>query len=309
VASTEARIARAPGRALPDTPSTRSPAFPAQLTGILAVAALRALRRLPLPFARFLLSPGPLLHRLLRRRQRARLRACFAAAPFAGLSEGPYYRRRLDLLLRGLRSHGRPVTEAFPRVRVEGGERYRAALASGRPVALLGLHAGPFELLHRIPEAPEGRPFRILTAPAFAPALTRFMAEGREGPGKRILWVGGTGGRGLEKGLRETAERGGVLALMVDQHPGGADVGRLELWDRIRVPWPERLLAFLHGRGFVLLPLAARLEPGGGAEVRIYEPLPGPEAEHVRAFLETAIGAAPEQWNWSYPKIEPSPGA
>lgn len=276
-----------------------------EAAGAACVALLRILRRLPSRWSIAMLRPWLPLYAVARAGHVRRLRACFAAAPFAiGLTA--YYRARLGILARGLRAHGRPPGAGA--YREEGRRHYEDALASGRPVALLGLHAGPFELLHKAPPAPAGRPFRILTAPAFARALTRFMAEGRESGGKSVLWVGGIGDRGLERGLRDTAAAKGVLALMVDQHPGGAQaVSTLDLWDRIRVPWPERLLAFLAAKEFVLLPVSARYEGDGVAAIRYHEPLETPSVGAVRGFLEAAIAEAPEQWNWSYPKVVPSP--
>jgi lauroyl/myristoyl acyltransferase len=229
------------------------------------------------------------------------------ASPFAErLSLQGYYRLRLRLLLHGLRAHGRTVTAAFPRIDAQGEDFYAGALASGRPIALLGLHAGPWELLHRLPRAPAHRPFAIATAPAFAPALTAYMAEGREGDGKRILWVGVAGPKGLESGLREILMSKGVLALMVDQVPGPeADREYLELWGSIRTPYPGRLLRFLEARGCVFVPVSVRLERKT-VVLRYHGAWDAAGPEQVRGFLEESIAAAPDQWNWSYPKVAPA---
>jgi lauroyl/myristoyl acyltransferase len=308
---------------LSSPPSTFSPAWPAwpvRAAGALAVPLLRALGAIPVARARAILSPALPLYPWLRRRHAARLRACFSVSPFGEtLGLRAYYRSRLALLLAGLRAHGRPVTAAFPHPRVEGEAAYARALASGRPVVLLGLHAGPWELSHRLPAAPADRPFAILTAPAFAPALTAFMAAGRERDGKRILWVGGDGDRGLETGLRSILDSRGVLAMMADQHPGPAEACEfLRLWGKIRSPYPGRLLRFLGSRGCVFVPVSARREAGASTAGGVGT-APGSDAavltfhgtwdeagpERVRTFLEAAIAAAPDQWNWSYPKVVP----
>lgn len=292
--------------AIERAPSSSPPSLPVGAAGALAVGLLRGLGWLPAPLSLALLAPGLLPYRLLRRRHAARLRACFAASPFgARLSLSGYYRRRLALLLSGLRAHGRPVTAAFPRVETEGEGFYAGALASGRPVVLLGLHAGPWELLHRLPSSPVGRPFAIATAPAFAPALTAFMAEGREREGKRILWTGDVGAKGLLTGLREILDAKGVLALMADQVPGPAHASEyLELWGRIRCPYPGRLLRFLEERDCLFVPVSIR-SADGAAELRYHGAWEDAGPERVRAFLEEAIASAPDQWNWSYPKIAP----
>jgi lauroyl/myristoyl acyltransferase len=320
--------------------------FAIAAAGRVCVACLSALRRLPSGVTGRLLSPALRLYPLLRPRHAARLKACFAAAPLRGpLSLRDYYSTRLRLMLRGLAFHGKPFPAAAPgaetgksdrqagadlaasahewtpelRVIVYGERHYREALERNQPIALIGLHAGMVELLHRIPEAPEGRPFLILTAPAFSPPLTRFMARGREMEGKRILWVGKSeargGQRGLEQGLRSVIASKGVLALMADQHPGPADECEyLMLWDRVRVPWPARLIRFLAAQGFQCLPVSTRMMredaatgpegPMATARFEFHPVLPQADAEGIRAFLEKAIAEAPEQWNWSYPKVD-----
>jgi len=195
----------------------------------------------------------------------------------------------------------------FPRVVTEGGDFFAGAIASGRPVVLLGLHAGPWELLHRLPGAATGFPFAIATAPAFAPALTAFMAEGREREGKRILWTGSVGAKGLPAGLREILDAKGVLAFMVDQVPGPPETSEyLELWGRIRCPYPGRLLRFLEARDCLFVPISVK-SSNGVAELRYHGVWETADPDRVRAFLEEAIAAAPDQWNWSYPKIAPRP--
>lgn len=248
---------------------------------------------------------APLLkaYPLLRPAHVRRLRACFAAAPAEfGLNVAAYYRMRMDLMLRGLRMHG----GALPYCRIEGREHLEEALSWGRPVVLLGLHGGPLELLHRIPEMQEGKPFLIVTAPAFAPALTRYMARGRERDGKRILWTGGDGERGIENGLRACLAGNGMLALMADQHPGAEDESEfLELWGRIRVPYPGRMLRFLAKRTCRFVPVSVRLAMDGVPEFRYHPANSDATPRKIREFLEDAIADAPDQWNWSYPKIHP----
>jgi lauroyl/myristoyl acyltransferase len=186
---------------------------------------------------------------------------------------------------------------------LEGLEHYRKALESGRPVALVGLHAGMVERLHRLPPAAPGKPFFILTAPAFSAPLTAFMARGRELDGKRILWIGGKGDRGLEAGLRSVIAGKGVLALMADQHPGPAgECETLSLWGNVQVPYPARMFRFLEGQGFLFVPVSTRLLRDGSAPVRFHPSFDAADPERIRGFLEQAIAEAPDQWNWSYPK-------
>ena len=265
---------------------------------------LRVLRRLPLPLTLALARPALSLYPRLRPAHARRLRARFAASPFRELDLKGYYRARLELMLRGLRAHGRELPPGSLG-EVAGSGHYRAALASGRPVALLGLHLGVVELLHRVPPA-GGRPFVIVTAPAFSPALTAYLARGREREGKRVAVNGAAA-----PGLRAVLRRNGVLALMADQYPGRAE-DYLELWGgRLRVPYARRLLALLLREGAWLLPVSTRLERDGRSSFRFHagwggaDAAPGALETRLARFLEEAVAAAPEQWNWSYPKIRP----
>lgn len=275
--------------------------FPRLLAGRLAAAVLGILRDTPLPVSRALLSPWLGAYPRLRPAHARRLVSLFAASPFAAsLSLGAYYRRRLDLALASLRLHGRPLDRAS--VRVEGGDFYREAVASGRPVALMGLHMGVVELLHRLPEASAGRPFRIVTAGGFAGTLSDFLREGREVEGKTIL-----SNHTLARGLRGVIQANGVLAFMADQVPGEPE-DWMTLWGTVEIPWPRRLIGFLHGQGCAVLPVSTWVAEDGAWVYRYYAPWAeapigeNPESR-VRAFLEASIAQAPDQWNWSYPKL------
>ncbi|MEO6094599.1 MAG: hypothetical protein ABIW76_02620 [Fibrobacteria bacterium] len=299
-----------------------SGAFPKPATaaaGQLAVFLISLVRRMPARVTRQLLWPALKVYPLLRPGHVSRLKARFAACPFPSLTPGTYYAARLDLMIRGLKLHGSPI----PPILEDGTAHYREALIANRPIALIGLHAGLLELQHRVPEAPKARPFYILTAPAFSPPLTAFMAQGRERDGKRILWIGKGGkgygqgpggvealgknlGKSLGNGLRALLGSNGVLALMADQHPGPAEACEyLHLWGAIRVPWPARLLRFLDSKGVICLPVSTRIDYDGNVRFTYHPPL-RPDAESIRAYLETSIAQSPEQWNWSYPKITPS---
>jgi lauroyl/myristoyl acyltransferase len=292
--------------------------------GHACVFILTALGSLPPKATRIFLSPFLFLYPRLRPAHCARLSARFAASPFRGdLEPARYYAMRLRLLLSGLCAHVRRTAAdgaaTVADLEPEGWETYLAALASDRPIALIGLHAGPWEELHRVPPAREGRPFLILTAPAFSPPLTAFMAKGRESGGKSIIWIGSDGKRGLAAGIRAVQSGRGILALMADQHPDPGEEEWLSLWDRIRIPYPARLLRSLAAHDFLFMPVSIRISAEGTPLYRFHSPwdsrdIAGESADigsmalaaKVRDFLETAIAVAPDQWNWSYPKIRPA---
>jgi lauroyl/myristoyl acyltransferase len=267
-------------------------------TGWAATAFLRVLGRWPLPMA---LALGRVLLPLyfpFRRATRARLRALRISCP-------AYYRMRLRLALLSLRHLlGRPDGLE---VRVEGQELYAAAQATGRPILLLGWHQGPVELLHRVPSRSTERPFFVMTAGAFSPALAQLMAKGRaEGRASEAE----RGAKAVIRpdslsGLRAWERDKGVLAVMVDQVRG-----RPEEWLSFRAgpratahaPWPKRLLEWVLERRPEVLVVSARLE-GNSVRFRYEAVDPNAPKEDVAAKIEAALARAPAQYNWSYPKM------
>ena len=183
--------------------------------GRLAVAVLKLLAKLPIPLAHGIgLSLIP-FYLLLRPRMWRRLRtvppsdALVAEFPFA------YYSVRLRLVLLSLR-HLLKRPDGCVHI-VENEDLYHAALATGKPVVLLGWHQGPVELLHLVPHADPvaaGRTKVLMTAGAFSPALAAFMRAGRAVDGKEIARPGDL------HALRRWERNKGVLAVMIDQAPG-----------------------------------------------------------------------------------------
>ncbi len=297
-----------------------------RVAGFFCLAALKLLRHLPTNFLHSIFKWTLPAYFWIRRGQANRLRKCFVASTFSNeLTLQSYYRMRLRLFLIELRQHGRPFEPGL--VTIKGDSHYRLALASERPVVLLGIHAGLLERLHQVPEPPKGRPFLILTARAFANALSEFMASGRKRDGKDIIWMGShrytnpLAGQHLAAGLRLILKKNGVLAIMVDQNPR-PELGQdfLMLWDKISIAYPARLLEFLNRKNCLFLPVSTFLQ-SDGTSVFTFHPAWNPIGEkkgksspeildrinlqhRLRGFIESAIFQAPQQWNWSYPKIQ-----
>jgi lauroyl/myristoyl acyltransferase len=216
-----------------------------------------------------------------------------------------YYRMRLRLTLLSLKHLlGRPDGCALE---VEGREHFHSALKSGKPVVVVGWHQGPVELLHQVPQAdariaePSGtRPFFLLTAKAFAPALTRLMKAGRAGERKEILHPGSLAG------LKRWEQEKGILALMTDQVPGKPEEWLAPLDGGAHIPFPGRLLDWIAARDAAFLIVSARLEKRNRVVFR-YVPAESRLLREDLAFhLDRTLRAYPEQYNWSYPKIRVS---
>ena len=263
------------------------------LAGWLAVAALKFLSQFPPHWIVAMGTPWLPFYALCRPSIRQRLGRL--PHPLTSLA---YYRMRLRLAalsLRHLTGHENDVP-----VRVKGEEHYHAALATGKPVALLGWHQGPVELLHRIPSIPEnGRPFFIFTAGGFAPRLTQLLRRGRKQSGKQIVSP-----ESQHAALRSWARQSGVLAVMMDQVPGRPR-DWLSLWNgKVELPCPRNLMDWLSERNAVCLAVSTKLEEDGSI-VFEYQPVQ-PDEKNLGLLIEKAIAAAPEQYNWSYPKIRVS---
>ena len=305
-------------------PKIKTHSLLTRATGHFCVTVLRMLSHVPPPMVETLLGHLLPIYIHFRRRHIQRLTARFQASPFkATLGIRSYYQMRLHLILRALQYHGRRLP--YQDHLITGLGNYTQALASEQPVVLIGLHSGDYELLHRIPQSPPNRPFFILTAPAFAPALSAYMAKGRKLDGKinlsnkketqpnRISGASQSFGSGIKTMLKSK----GILAIMSDQDPTPLQsVATLKLWGRIEVPYPERLFEFLISKKIFFLPVSTRVLANGQSSFTFHAKWELAERTTQNAtsqsvtlktklcsFLESAIESAPEQWNWSYPKI------
>ncbi len=267
--------------------------------GFVAAGFLRGLSRLPPRIVVKVGSPLLPVYRFFRPHWRRRWSDLSRAVPLAWPSLAQYYRMRLRLATLALRQltghvHDQPI-------RCIGAGHYHAALASGRPLALVGWHQGPVELLHRLPQAPaDGRPFLVLTASAFAAPLTRFLAAGRRQPGKQVVLESA-----LHSSLRAWVRHRGVLAFMADQIPGQPR-DFFTLWGSLRLPYAAALVEFCARHQAMVLPVHTRLDRNEvifeiGAPLNA--PAPSALKEGLQRAMEKALAEAPDQYNWSYRKI------
>lgn len=308
--------------------------------GHFCVTVLRVLRWLPVDFSYSALKLFLPIYPFLRIRRANRLQNIlqkfWKSTPFqstASIQQNSlkkYYQTRLKLLLLNLHVHGRAVNHR--NVHVTRKENYNLALTQNRPILLLGLHQGVLEYLHKIPAKPANRPFYILTAPAFAPSLSQFMASGRSLDGKQIIWDRNLSvtdsaqekeksGLSFSNGIREIIKHKGVLAMMADQIRTtgnellkiGEAENTIRLFNMIEIPSSIQLLKYLVEKDFLILPVSTFLMSDGISkftfnpawnltEIKNTENLESEIRSKLKIFLEAAISSAPEQWNWSYPK-------
>ncbi len=289
---------------------------PRLLAGHLAVAVLTLIARLPLGITRFIGTALLPLYLPFRPRTRAKLmRYCPQVGPLR------YYRTRLQLALLSIRHATQRPDHCLHHV--ENPHAFDDALATQRPVVLLGWHQGPVELLHKIPASQLDRTrtrmggrrgFHLMTASAFSPPLADWMASGRRG-GHRVPTRVIRPNDSLA--LREWVRTRGVLAVMIDQVPGiPEDV--LVLGNGMpAVPWPRRLMEWVIAQEVEILVVTALWKPSDGTHAQTvrfrYQGVSPARSTHeavkqrVGVLMSDALARAPEQYNWSYGKIESPP--
>jgi lauroyl/myristoyl acyltransferase len=187
-------------------------------------------------------------------------------------------------------------------------------------VVLLGWHQGPVKLLHGIPadgalraerrEAGSGSkngntPFAqfqapdlfVMTASAFSPELADWMARGRNASGVTVIRPDDT------PALRTWVKSNGVLAVMTDQVPGAPEDWLSLQNGVVSIPWPRRLMDWIATRDPECLAVSVRLEPGDRIVFRYERINAASMKDGLAVLMEDALNRAPEQYNWSYPKI------
>jgi KDO2-lipid IV(A) lauroyltransferase len=303
----------AEGKRRVGTRAGTTPAPPRPLVAVLARTAIRAVGLLPLPVAHAIGAAAGTLVALLPTRERriARVNVDLAFPDWTDAQRARLVRRSLAHLGRMAAELGllwtRPPDEALARVlRVEGGELLESARRDGRPVLVLSLHLGSWELLSlwlcRYGLVAPYRPPRV-------EELDAFVRASRERAGGRLVPPGAGGVRAL----METLRAGGIAGQACDQDPGegaavfvpflGVLASTRTLPARLAsstgavaiVGWCERVA----GRGFVI-----RFEPAPPELSR------EDATEGTRALNETLtriVRTLPEQYLWSYKRFRLRP--
>jgi KDO2-lipid IV(A) lauroyltransferase len=196
------------------------------------------------------------------------------------------------------------------RVRLEGIEHLRAAMAEGRGVFFLTAHFGNWELLaaaHRL----GGYPLSVVVRPLDNPDLEALVARARERSGLRVIAK-----REALRAIRNALARGECVGLLLDQ-----DAGR----DGAFVPFlgplasTSRSLAVLALKtGAPVVPAFLQRMPSGDFRLTLEPAVPlvvtGDRSRDVDActagFAETIarhVDACPEQWFWVHRRWKTRP--
>jgi KDO2-lipid IV(A) lauroyltransferase len=288
----------------------RAAAAAAALTGA-------AVGRLPPPAARRLgAGLGAVAYRLLPGRRQVVL-ANLALVLGDGLSAG----QRAALARECFRHLGITAVECcrlffgcpetlLARVRVQGLEHLRAAVALGRGVFYLTAHFGNWELLaaaHRL----TGLPLSVVVRPLDNPYLESVLARARERSGLRVVPK-----RQAIPGVRAAIRRGESVGILLDQDAGraGAFVPFLG-----QLASTSRSLAILALKTRApVIPAFIRRLPDSAHELVLESPVPvavtGDLEHDIRentarfaAAIERHVRAHPEQWFWVHRRWKTRP--
>ncbi|HEV8310320.1 MAG TPA: lysophospholipid acyltransferase family protein [Methylomirabilota bacterium] len=204
-----------------------------------------------------------------------------------------------------------PPGAMLSRLRVEGIEHIKAALAEGRGAFYLGAHFGNWELLgaaHMLTGFP---PMNVVIRPLDNPFLDALVARGRERVQLRLIPK-----RAAVKGVQAALARGECVGIMLDQNAGRQGVfvpffGHLASTSR-------SLAVLALKTGVPVVPAFIHRLADGDHQVTVEPALPlvrtGRHDRDVElntaCFTETIerhVRAHPEQWFWVHRRWKTRP--
>jgi KDO2-lipid IV(A) lauroyltransferase len=210
-----------------------------------------------------------------------------------------------------LRSLDWPAEELMARVRVDGMEHARAALAQGRGALVLSLHMGNFELAVRtapllgIPVSATGRPMAN-------PRLWQRVMRGRRATGAELIDVRG-GAPEMLRALR--ANR--MVAVMIDQYARRTRAVLAPLFG-VRCPTSAGIATLALRSGSPVIPFYVVREGRARHRAAFLPPLAMPDTGDRKAdieagtarcneLIESLIRKHPDQWWWAHRRFRNSP--
>jgi|GEM_PF-1910038 len=190
-------------------------------------------------------------------------------------------------------------TQMKVRVKIVHGELLQELLTQGKPVVVVSIHLGAFEMLHRALGS-FGAPVRLMVSRHLPPGMERYLRQTRSAS-NLILYQP----EQSAQLLRDLLRKGGILAILCDQSRQGKGI-LVPLWGRPTELW-TRLPTSACAQGATVLSLRA-LRRSQEHELR-FETLYAPQtnAETLSCALgkefEAWILESPAQWAWNYPRL------
>ena len=201
----------------------------------------------------------------------------------------------------------RPTEVMLSRVRVQGGERLRAAAAQGRGVLILTAHYGNWELLAAA-HGLTGLPLSIVIRPLDHPLLDDLAARFRRRSGAELIIK-----RQAVREVLQALRRQRMVGILLDQNATRAE-GVFVPFFGVPASTSKGLALLALRTGAPVVPVFLRREPDGRHCMEVGEPVPPPPDDDVVAYtarfnqvVEATIRRAPEQWLWMHARWRTQP--
>ncbi len=204
-----------------------------------------------------------------------------------------------------------PIERTLARIRFDGLEHLRAAMAAHGRALVLTAHLGNWELLtvaHRL----TGFRLAIVVRPLDSPWLNALAERLRRKSGVELIDK-----RGALRPVLRALRGGRLVAILLDQNAARRESVFVPFFGRPAST--SKSLALLARRtGAPVVPIFIRREAAGWHRVTVLPPLrasiDGADATlaeltaRCTAAIETAIRGAPEQWLWVHDRWRTRPG-
>jgi len=189
------------------------------------------------------------------------------------------------------------ATEA--RVQVVNAQLLHNLLNDQKPIVVVSIHIGAFEMLHRA-IANQGYPVSLITSKHSRGAIERFLHKARAVKNLRIVSPSEA-----PKLLRELIRKKGMVAMMLDQSRTGKGT-RVELFSRPTYFW-LRLPLEACQEGATIVTVRA-IRKGNEHVIKFESAYPGGYdqqqlSQMLASEFESWIRENPEQWTWNYPRL------
>ena len=206
-----------------------------------------------------------------------------------------------------------PLDSTLARIRLEGTDHLRAAMAAHGSALMLTAHLGNWEILcatHRLTDYG----LSVVVRPLDAPWLDAVADRLRRRTGVEVIDK-----RGALRAVLQALRRGRLVGILMDQNAARRESVFVDFFGHPAST--SRSIAVLAVRtGAPIVPIFAYRNADGGHRVVIRPALPpassnDPEAAVVEvttrctAEIERAIREAPEQWLWSHDRWRTRPSA
>ncbi|HET7828945.1 MAG TPA: hypothetical protein VFL03_05265 [Candidatus Limnocylindrales bacterium] len=218
------------------------------------------------------------------------------------------FRHAARYYLEVLRAGAYDIETALERVRIETPDEVEAALRSGRPVIIVGLHFGAIELPVTILSGFVGHSVTAPMETVNDPALAAWFTESRSHVGVNIIPI-----KDARRPLLDALRRGESVGLVSDRDLSGSG---------LPVPFFGHPAPIAAGPAFLSLetavPIYAAAARRTGSRtyaarlIHVPEPGPGPRRERLTAYtasiaqaFESLVADAPEQWWGAFHPIWP----